>query len=359
MRKLKLLIAVLFSTSCFGLTSNLEVNGLSDVVWGMEFISETQMLTTLRSGEVVFINLKTGKKAKVSGGPTVSEGGQGGLLDLALHPNFANNNLVYFSYTYSPDGDKKTTALARATFDRKSKSFSNLQELFRAEPYYKKQIHFGSRIVFDKTGHLFLSVGDRGNRDYAQDLSRHNGKLLRLSETGEPAKGNPFENREGARKEIWSYGHRNPQGLVYDKVTDNIWMHEHGPRGGDEINLIQKGANYGWPIITYGREYYGPKIGEGITEKEGMLQPKKYYVPSIAPSGMALYRGPISSMQNSLFIGALALTHLNQVSLSKTKIEREQRHFADLAERVRDVKLSPTGKLYFSTDSGRIYSVSE
>jgi len=358
MKQLLVFALLCYSCSAFCLKAQPIFSKLGGIVWSLEFFDKDTGLAALRDGKILFFNLNTKQTTEISGGPLSYETGQGGLLDLALHPEFKSNALVFFTFTKSDDKVTSTTALAVAKFDKEKKLFTELRELFVAQPFYSENYHYGSRIAFDQSGHVFLTVGDRGNRDFAQDLSRHNGKIIRLKLDGSIPKDNPFVERSGARPEIWTYGHRNPQGLVYDDLTATLWAQEHGPKGGDEINRIQKGANYGWPVITYGREYSGPKIGAGITKKPGMEQPQKYFVPSIAPSGLELYQvGPLETLQNSLLSGALKLQHLNQVKIEEGNLTAESRHFESLGERIRDVRQAPDKKLYFSTDSGRIYRV--
>lgn len=325
-------------------------------IWGMDFYSDEHMVFTEREGKIKSLHIPTRTITEFRGGPNVYASGQGGLLDIQLHPQFNKNHWVYLCYsTRLPGGN--TTQLARMKM--KKFEFVKSEILFTAKPYYDTSHHFGCRISFDHEGHLFMGIGDRGQRDDAQDLSRHNGKIIRLKEDGSLPEDNPFIKIAGAQPEIWSYGHRNPQGLKYDVSTKILWEHEHGPRGGDEINIIKKSLNYGWPVITYGREYSGFKVGEGISKKEAMEQPIKYYVPSIAPSGLEIYSGKLmKAWKGDLFIGALALTHLNRVSPSKSSDKNEERLMGSYNERIRAIRESPSGKLYVSTDSGRIYELS-
>ncbi len=322
---------------------------LDDVIWGFDFLPDGKILITQRSGEIFIFQPKIQKAIRVKGGPKVVARGQGGLLDIAIHPNFKENAFIFLSYAKKV-GSKYTTAIARAKWN--GKSLENLKDIFVAKPAFSTTHHYGSRIVFPDEEHLFFSVGDRGNRDLAQSLSTDNGKIHRIRINGKIPKDNPFVSNKKARPSIWSYGHRNPQGLALHPATKELWEQEHGPRGGDEINLIKKGKNYGWPIITYGREYHGPKIGKGITKKKGMEQPVYYYVPSIAPSGFAIYSGDLfKHWQNSFFSGALALQHLNRLDLNKPKKQQEERLLSNLNYRVRNVKVSADGYLYISTDN--------
>lgn len=328
---------------------------LSDygVIWGFDFIDEENILLTEREGSLYRVNLKNKQRTKIQGVPTVLNKGQGGLLDIKLHPDFKKNNWIYFTYSHA-DKDKNTTRLARAKLNKNT--LDKFEILFTAEPFSDNTIHFGSRIVFDGQGHVFFSVGDRNERKKAQDLKTHNGKILRLTEDGKVPQDNPFAKDKNKKTEIWSYGHRNPQGIFYDFETKELWSSEHGPRGGDEINLILKGRNYGWPVITYGREYWGPKIGE--ESKEGMEQPIKMYKPSIASGTLFIYKGDkYPGWKNSFFQGALALNHLNRVEIKNHKAVNEERLFSNQFGRIRHVHASPAGYIYFSTDSGELYKI--
>ncbi|MCB0365007.1 MAG: PQQ-dependent sugar dehydrogenase [Bdellovibrionaceae bacterium] len=329
-----------------------EIVRLKDVPWGLAFLNPDEAIVTLRDGGIVLLNSKTKSTTSISGGPKVIAKGQGGLLDVALHPKFAANQWVYFTYsTKSKSGS--TTELARAKFIHPNK-LTDLTVLFTALTDSDTDVHFGSRLVFDDHGLLYMTVGDRGKREKAQMLNFHNGKVLRLDENGKPAEGNPFVDRKDALPEIWTYGHRNLQGIAIHPETNDIWTQEHGPRGGDEINKLKKGANYGWPVITYGKEYWGPSIGEG-THKPGMEQPVHYWVPSIAPCGLTFYSGRVfKNWKNHLFSGALKLQHLNRLDLSESGKIHEERLLKNLNERIRHVVEGPAGYLYLTTDSGRV-----
>ena len=325
------------------------------VPWGMLFLNKEELLWTEREGSVKKIHIPTGKITPITGGPEVYARGQGGLLDVILHPEFTKNNWIYFTYS-KREGNKQTTALARGRLDKNR--IVELKTLFTAQPFYAGSIHFGSRLAFDSKGFLFMTVGDRGRKQEAQNLKSHHGKLLRLNDKGEAISDNPFTKTEGAKPEIWSFGHRNPQGLFIHPETKEIWLQEHGPRGGDEINLIKKGANYGWPVITHGRAYTGFKIGEG-KHKKGMEQPIKYWTPSIAPCGLLIYSGKkIPQWKGDFFSGALALTHLNQLKISNKKSLNEKRWFSSLNLRFRHVMEGPQGFIYTSVDQGMILRIS-
>jgi aldose sugar dehydrogenase len=233
----------------------------------------------------------------------------------------------------------------------------DLKDLFVAEAVNDNTVHFGSRIEFTKDGHIFMTIGDRDDRHKAQSLNNHHGKVLRLDLEGRAAKGNPFEKTKGAKPEIWSYGHRNPQGLVMNPVTGDLFAAEFGPRGGDELNLIQAGKNYGWPVVTFGREYWGPKIGEGTT-KAGIENPIEHWAPSISPSAVAVYTASkMKEWQGNIFLGCLSSAHLRRLVLENGKVVKQEELFKDKGWRIRNVKISQDGDLYFSTDSGQLVKV--
>lgn len=325
-----------------------------NVVWGIEFINDKEILVTTKEGELYRYDLKTNKKVKISGTPSVWDKGQGGLLDIKVHPAWPKKNIVYLTYSKQVEGGA-TTALMMAKLE--NDKLTNTKDLFIAKGATSKGQHFGSRITFDEEGFLYLGIGDRGERDSAQLLSTHTGSIIRLKLDGSVPSDNPFVNNKEALPEIWSYGHRNPQGLFYDKATKRLWEIEHGPRGGDEINLIVKGKNYGWPTISYGKEYWGPvQVGIG-TKKEGMEQPHLYYDPSIAPSSLIVYQGnAFKDWKGHLFSTALKLKHINRVSVSSDiKLKEENRIAEDLNERLRVLTEGPDGFIYIGTDSGKIF----
>ncbi len=323
------------------------------VPWGMTFLAPRQLLITERGGGVRLLDIDSGNLTKLQGAPEVDARGQGGLMDVAAGPDYANDGWIYFTFSKSVDSAAATT-LARARL--RENRLDDWQELLVTDPATDGGRHFGSRIAFDDQGHVFFGVGDRGERPMAQDLGNHIGSIMRLRLDGSIPPDNPFVGKPQARDEIWSYGHRNPQGLLFDQVSQRLWSIEHGPRGGDEINLVIKGRNYGWPVISHGKEYWGPlSIGEG-TSKPGMEQPRKVYIPSIAPGSLILYRGEaFPAWRGSLFAGALKLRHINRVALSADgEVLTEERLLEDLGERIRALVQGPQGWIYFSTDSGRI-----
>ena len=307
--------------------------------WSMVFLADNSILVAEKGGNIVHVD-KNGNKKVVGEIKDSVEQGQGGLMDLTLHPKFSSNKLVYYSYT-ATDGSKYGTRVGR--FLWKNNKVQQQQEIFRADNMAYGSRHFGSRLVFDDKGYLYLCLGERGNRPKSQNLDNHFGKVLRLDDEGRPAN-NPFKQNP----EVFSYGHRNPQGFIF--VDGRLWMHEHGARGGDEINLIQAGRNYGWPIISYGRHYSGLKIGEG-THKEGMEQPLLYWDPSIAPSGMISYKGNIfPKWKGDFFVGALAGTHLRRVDMQGDKVVGQE-VLLDGIGRVREVAEDRHGYIYILLDA--------
>lgn len=324
------------------------------IPWGMVFLSPSELLLTQRNGRIVLFDPKTGTLRRVEGGPLVHARGQGGLLDVAIAPGYSPGGWIYFTYSKKRN-DQGVTTLARARM--RDNRLVDWQDILISRSATGTGMHFGSRIAFDGKGHLFFTIGDRGERPNGQDLSTHAGSVLRVMLDGSVPADNPFVKNAHALPEIWSYGHRNPQGIAYDLHRQRLWAIEHGPRGGDEINLIRPGRNYGWPVISYGKEYWGPvQVGEG-TEKEGMEQPVKVYIPSIAPGSLILYSGKaFPGWKGNLFSGALVLTHLNRVVLDESgKAVAEERLLESLNERIRALVESPEGWIYFSTDSGKIY----
>lgn len=313
-----------------------------DVVWGMDFISKNELIFTERSGKLKLLDLTTKKISEIGGVPKVYAEEQGGLLDVFYDDKMGN---LYLTYS-DPDAPNPTTSLFRGKLSADKKSLQG-SRLFQANAFEKGGIHFGSRVVIDNKGFLFMSVGERNKRDQAQLLTNHQGKILRLDRDGKVPAGNPFIGHKDALPEIWSYGHRNPQGLTLSP-QGHLLNAEFGPRGGDEINLVEKGANYGWPVITYGREYYGPKIG--TTAKEGMKQPLMYWVPSINPSGISYFKG-------DLYLACLD-NHIRRIVMKGTTKVSEEKIIDDLGERFRQVKAGLDGNLYLSTDSGKILRLS-
>jgi glucose/arabinose dehydrogenase len=325
-----------------------------DHPWGMAFLPDGALLVTERSGQLRLV--RDGEVSDpIAGVPEVRDRGQGGLLDVALDPNFATTRLVYLSYSEA-GGEGAGTAVARGRLD--GARLDNTQVIFRQQPKTGGGNHFGSRLVFARDGTLFVTLGERFDyRDEAQNPANHLGKIVRINPDGSVPSDNPFVGRgDGARPEIWSLGHRNVQGAAINPETGALWTDEHGPRGGDEINIPQAGKNYGWPVIGYGVHYSGAKIGVG-TAKPGLEQPVYYWDPSIAPSGMAFYTGDrFAGWRGNLFVGALKYRLLVRLELDGARVIAEERMLQDLDERIRDVRQGPDGLIYLLTDSddGRI-----
>jgi glucose/arabinose dehydrogenase len=314
--------------------------------WGIAFLPDARILVTERSGEILIFQNGKLLAEKIEGVPAVYANGQGGLLDIQLHPEYATNGFIYLAYSKPGEGGGGTT-ISRAKLE--GNKLVNLQELFSAQPFTASDVHFGCRIAFDGDGFMFFSSGERGTKENAQNLGNHLGKILRLHDDGRVPADNPFVNEAGAKPEIWSYGHRNPQGLVYDRSTGTLWDHEHGPKGGDELNKVEKGKNYGWPVITYGINYDGKPITDKTT-MEGMEQPVNYWVPSIAPCGMAQVTGDkFPGWKNNLLIGALSFKHVARVELDNDKFVKQEK-LLDKVARVRAVAESPDGFIYVATE---------
>ncbi|WP_299754102.1 PQQ-dependent sugar dehydrogenase [uncultured Pontibacter sp.] len=331
------------------------VTGL-DVPWGMAFLPNGDMLITDRSG--ILYRYTQGKALqKIAGSPQVLAQGQGGLLDVEVHPDFKTNNLVYLSYSaFKEEGGStlSTTAVMRAKLQ--GDELTNQQVIFEALPYSKTRHHYGSRLEFGQDGNLYLSVGDRGNHDEnPQSLERHAGKVHRIKADGGIPADNPFANQAGAVASVYSYGHRNIQGMAMHPQTGKIWTHEHGPRGGDEVNIAEKAKNYGWPVISYGINYNGTVLTE-LTKKEGLEQPLHYWVPSIAPSGMAFVTGSrYKKWEGDLMVGSLRFQFLSRLKMDGDKILGEEKLLKNIG-RVREVKMSPDGYIYVAVEKpGVIY----
>ena len=318
--------------------------------WGLAFLPDGRLLVTERPGRLRLVAADgTLDPRPVEGLPPIAAQGQGGLLDVALHPRFAENGLVYLSYAARGEGGVGTEAARGRLVDHR---LEDVKVLFRQQPKSSGGRHFGSRLVFDRQGQLYITLGDRGEMARAQKLDDLAGKIVRLTADGQIPADNPFVNRTGVRPEIYSLGNRNVQGAALHPVTGELWAHEHGPQGGDEVNVIRSGRNYGWPVITYGVEYViGTKIGEG-THKPGMEQPLHIWVPSIAPSGMTFYQGDrFPRWRGDLFVGALRGQMLVRLRFDGEKQVREERLLEGKLGRIRDVRAGPDGYLYLLTDS--------
>ncbi|HWP26554.1 MAG TPA: PQQ-dependent sugar dehydrogenase [Xanthobacteraceae bacterium] len=321
--------------------------------WSLAFLPDGRMLVTEKAGRMRIADRGGNLSPPVGGVPQVFAIGQGGLLDVILDRDFTQNRTIYFCYAEPVQGGARTAMAHARLNDGEAPQLDDVQVIFHQEGPPSSANHHGCRIVQMPDGNLFLTLGDHFvHRDEAQNLANHLGKIVRVRPDGSSPPDNPFVNRAGAKAEIWSYGHRNSQGAARNPVTGKFWMHEHGPRGGDEINIPEAGKNYGWPVIGYGIDYSGARIHEA-TAKPGMEQPVKYWVPSIAPSGMAFYSGRlIPAWRNNLFIGALAGQMLVRLEVAGDKVGREERLLQGLGERIRDVREGPDGALYLATDSG-------
>lgn len=345
--------------------ANLKVETVAEGLeqpWGLAFLPDGRMLVTEKAGRLRIVAKDGSLSQPVSGVPAVDDRRQGGLLDVTLDPNFAENRLIYFSYAEPRGEETNGTTVARAKLVEQGSAprLEGLQIIFRQMPAIKSRAHFGSRLVFAPDGTLFVTLGDRySEKDKAQVLDNHIGKLVRINADGSVPKDNPFVGKEGAKPEIWSYGHRNVQGAAINPQTGRIWTVEHGAKGGDEINIPEAGKNYGWPVITYGVDYSGEKIGTG-TRKEGMEQPVHYWDPSIAPSGMVFYTGDLfPEWKGDVFVGGLASQILAHVDVEGNKVTGWKPLLGDFGERIRDVVQGPDGALYLLTDNmeGRIVRV--
>lgn len=322
------------------------VEGIN-IPWGIAFLPNGDLLVTEKSGKLYLVN--SGEKTEISHGLQVYNRGQGGLMDVVLHPDYDSNRWIYFSYASDEgEGDGGHTAIARAKLN--GNSLTELEQLYKATPNTTKGQHFGSRIAFDNEGYLYFSIGERGERDVnPQDITRDGGKVYRLYDDGRVPESNPFYNTPDALKAIYSYGHRNPQGMLTHYKTGEIWVHEHGPQGGDEINVVKKGANFGWPVISYGENYDGTSFTE-LTEKEGMEQPLYYWVPSIAPSGMAFVTSDIyPDWKGDLMVGSLKFGYLERLEIENNKVTSREKLMEGLG-RIREVRQGPDGYLYVGVE---------
>lgn len=320
-----------------------------------------RLMVTIKSGYMEIHNANGRLVKKITGLPEVLPGGQGGLLDVAFDPNFTGNKMMYWSYSEKYGGGNITT-VAKGKLNESAGKVENVSVIFRALPATDGNIQYGSRLVFDKKGNLFVSVGEKSsaeNRVQAQQLNSYLGKVVRITTDGKPVQGNPFLNTPGAQPGIYSLGHRNPDGLDINPATGELWEAEFGPRGGDEINIIRTGKNYGWPVISYGIEYSGKKVGDGIQQKAGMEQPVYYWDPVISPCGICFYNGSaIPEWKNNLFVAALSGQHLDRLVIKNNKIVGEERLLVDINNRFRDVAYL-NNKLYAITDDGSIYRISK
>jgi glucose/arabinose dehydrogenase len=330
--------------------------------WGVTSLPDGRLAITEKGGTMRIATAEGSVSNPIIGFPAVDDRGQGGLLDVAPAPDFESSRMLYFTFAEKkPQGS--LTAVGKGKLSPDETKIENFQVIFRAVPYFDNSMHFGSRIVFDKNGNIFVSTGERSDlatRPKAQLLDNGYGKVIHITPEGKPVPDNPFIGVTGAMPEIYSYGHRNAQGLAIHPETNELWLSEMGPRGGDELNLIEAGKNYGWAVITYGLEYSGKPVGEGITQKEGMEQPIYYWDPVLSPSGMTFYSSDIiPEWQNNLFIGGLSSKHIARLVIRDHKVVGEERLLANENQRFRDVAEGKDGALYAVTDEGRLYRISK
>jgi glucose/arabinose dehydrogenase len=328
--------------------------------WGITTLPDGRLLITEKKG-VLRIATTSGQLSEpITGLPKVNPDGQGGLLGIRVDPDFATNRMVYWVFS-DPRPDGNLTAVAKGKLSADEKTIEGATVIYRATPAFKGTLHYGGRIVFDKEGNLVISTGERSDlqtRPQAQQLNSALGKVLRITKEGKPAAGNPFIGQADARPEIYSYGHRNVQGLAFNPATGDLWETEFGPRGGDELNRIEPGKNYGWPTITYGIEYKGDKVGDGIQQKDGLEQPVYYWDPVLSPSGITFYSGKgIPEWKGNLFICGLSSIHIARLVIENNKVVGEEMLLLSEEQRFRDITEGDNGVLYAVTDNGRLYSI--
>jgi aldose sugar dehydrogenase len=323
--------------------------------WGFAFLPDGKFLITEKSGKMRIVDPKGNIGGEIAGVPKVVTGVDAGLLDVALSPGFTSDHKIFFTYCEPRDGNTNGVSVASARLSADQTALEELKVIYRVEPGYGGRAHYGSRILFNTDGTLFVSVGDRYDiplRIHSQELSSPLGKILRLNPDGSPAAGNPFAGQKGALPEIWAIGVRNPQGLTFQPATGDVWESEHGTQGGDEINIIVKGQNYGWPVIAYGTNYDGTAISTGETAKEGMRQPVYYWDPTIAPSGITFYSADlIPEWKGNLFVAGLAGQHVSRLVIQNQKVVGEERLLLDQHQRIRKVAQGPDGALWAITDN--------
>lgn len=326
--------------------------------WGMHVLPDGRLLISSKPATMQILTTD-GKIVKtISGFPAVQYESQGGLLDVNIDPNFTVNHMVY--WTFAQPGEGATLAVAKGKLSADETKLENVKVIWEAYPRYKGNGQFGSRLLFDKQGNLFVTSGDRQANDIrmkAQDLSATTGKIIHITKDGKPVNGNPFIGKANAKPEIYAYGFRNPDGLSFDPVTGGLWEAEFGPRGGDEINLIKPGGNYGWPVVTYGIEYSGEKVYDGIQQKKGTIQPVYYWDPVLSPGCMMFYTGNIAEWKNNLFVGGLSGQHIARLIIKNNRVVGEERLLANKNERWRCMATGKDGAIYAGTDSGKLYKI--
>ena len=330
--------------------------------WAVTSLPDGRLAITEKAGTMRIATTDGTLSAKITGFPVVDDRRQGGLLDVAPAPDFETSRMLYFTFA-ERTSQGSLTAVGKGKLSADEKKIENFQVIYRAVPYFDNSMHFGSRIVFDKNGNIFVSTGERSDlttRPKAQLLDNGYGKVVYITTEGKPVAGNPFINTPGALPEIYTYGHRNAQGLDIHPVTGDLWLNEMGPRGGDELNLIKPGKNYGWPTITYGIEYSGQAISNGATQKDGLEQPVYYWDPVLSPSGMAFYTSnAVPEWENNLFLGGMSSKHIARIVLKDNKVIGEERLLTNENQRFRDVGMGKDGALYAVTDEGRLYRIAK
>jgi glucose/arabinose dehydrogenase len=329
--------------------------------WGIHVLPDGRFLITEKAGTMRILKANGEFDKQISGFPAVLFRGQGGLLDVTIDPAFTTNRMIYWGYSEQAEGGS-LLAIAKGKLSADETKLENVEVIYRATPSYKGTLQYGTRIVFDKQGNLFISTGERSGNDIrmkAQDLSAGIGKIIHITKTGKAVAGGPFAGKANALPEIYAYGIRNPDGLAWNPQTGQLWEAEFGPRGGDEINIIKPGANYGWPVVTYGIEYSGEKVGDGIQQKEGVTQPIYYWDPTISPGGITFYTGNITEWKNNLFVGGLSGSHIARLIIKANKVVGEERLLRDRNERWRALVTGKDGALYGLTDSGKLYRIAK
>ncbi|WP_413670191.1 PQQ-dependent sugar dehydrogenase [Mucilaginibacter sp. Mucisp86] len=328
--------------------------------WALRCLPDGRFLITEKGGAMKILKADGNLDKDITGLPAVAVGGQGGLLDVNFDSSFTKNRTLFWTYSEQADGGFQL-AVAKGKLSADDSKLENVQVIYRAKPAYNGHLQFGSRVVFDKQDNLFVSTGEHGAEDIrmkAQDLGAAVGKVIHITRDGKPVPGGPFAGKSGVLPEIYAYGLRNPEGMTTNPVTGELWEAEFGPRGGDEINIIRAGKNYGWPVVTYGIEYSGQKVGDGIQQKDGVTQPVYYWDPSISPCGITFYTGNlISEWKNNLFVGALGGSHIARLVIKNNKVIAEERLLKDKNERWRSLVTGKDGALYGVTDNGNLYRI--
>ena len=338
------------------------INSTLQQPWAIHTLPDGRFLITEKGGDMLILKANGTPNKKITGLPAVLAQGQGGLLDVNIDPAFTTNKMIYWDYA-EQTSEGSLLAIAKGKLSADESKVENIKVIYRATPAYKGSLQYGSRILFDKQGNLFVSTGERGANDIrvkAQDLTAAIGKIIHITKEGKPVPNGPFAHTANARPEIYAYGLRNPEGMAWNPLTGELWEDEFGPRGGDEINIIRPGKNYGWPLVTYGIEYSGDKVGEGIQQKAGIEQPVYYWDPSISPSGITFYNSnAIAEWKGNLFLGGLGGSHIARLVIKNNKVTGEERLLADKGERFRALAQGKDGALYTITDGGKLYRIAK